>query len=147
VGESSRRSPLTELNRLIKNNRVAEYASPNLGLGMRPLAFGNGTSRWLWEHQPPTTLNPFGTVQGGYVAVLIDEMFSTAIASVLEVGEWAMTAEFKVNFLRALNPQPLQGEARVLRRTRFVAFLDAQITDQNGSIAVTATSTWAISRQ
>lgn len=58
-----------------------------------------------------------------------------------------MTAEFKVNFLHALNPQPLQGEARVLRCTRFVAFLDAQITDQNGSIAVTATSTWAISRQ
>jgi hypothetical protein len=50
-------------------------------------------------------LNLFGTVQGGYLAVLIDEMFSTVIASVLEVEEWAMTAEFKINFLRALNPQ------------------------------------------
>ncbi len=147
MGESSRRSPLTELNRLIKDNRGAEYSSPNLVLGMRPLAFGTGTSRWLWEHQPPTALNPFGTVQGGYVAVLIDEMFSSAIASVLEMGEWAMTAEFKVNFLRALDPKPLQGDARVLRRTRFLAFLEAQITDKNGTIAVTATSTWAISRQ
>jgi uncharacterized protein (TIGR00369 family) len=114
---------------------------------MRPLAFGTGTSRWLWEHQPPTVLNPFGTVQGGYIAVLIDEMFSSAIASVLEMGEWAMTAEFKVNFLRALDPKPLQGDARVLRRTRSLAFLEAQITDKNGTIAVTATSTWAISRQ
>jgi acyl-coenzyme A thioesterase PaaI-like protein len=49
-------------------------------------------------------------VQGGYLAVLIDEMFSTAIASVLEMEEWAVTAEFKINFLRALNPQPLNGE-------------------------------------
>ena len=104
MGESPRRSPLTELNRLIKDNRLAEYPSPNLVLGMRPVVFASGTSRWLWEQQPSNVLNPFGTVQGGYLAVLIDEMFSTAIASVLEVEEWAMTAEFKINFLRALNP-------------------------------------------
>jgi hypothetical protein len=74
LGESPRRSALTELNRLIKDNRVAEYSSPNLVLGMRPVGFATGTSRWLWEQQPPTVLNPFGTVQGGYLAVLIDEM-------------------------------------------------------------------------
>ena len=146
LGVPPSRSPLTELNRLIKDNRVAEYSSPNLVLGMRPISFATGISRWLWEQQPPTVLNPFGTVQGGYLAVLIDEMLSTAIASVLEVEEWAMTAEFKINFLRALNAQPLNGGARVLRRTRFLAFLEAQITDKNGVVAVTATSTWAISR-
>lgn len=144
LDESSRRGPLIELNRLIKDNRVAEYSSPNLALGMRPVIFGVGTSRWVWEQQPPVALNPFGTVQGGYIAVLIDEMFSTAIASVLEAEEWAMTVEFKLNFLRALNPKPLHGEARVLRRTRFIAFLEAQITDQSGAVAVTASSTWAI---
>jgi uncharacterized protein (TIGR00369 family) len=144
LGEPPRRSPLTELNRLIKDNRVAEYSSPNLVLGMRPVGFATGTSRWLWEQQAPTVLNPFGTIQGGYLTVMIDEMFSTAIASVLQVEEWAMTAEFKINFLRALNAQPLNGDARVVRRTRFLAFLEAQITDQNGALAVTATSTWAI---
>jgi uncharacterized protein (TIGR00369 family) len=147
LDESLRRSPLTELNRLIKDNRVSEYSSPNLALGMRPVAFGAGTAQWVWEQQPPSALNPFGTVQGGYVAILIDEMFSTAIASVLEVEEWAMTVEFKVNFLRALNPEPLHGDARVLRRTRFIAFLEAQITEQNGAVAVTASSTWAIARR
>ena len=147
LGESSHRGPLTELNRLIKDNRVAEYSSPNLALGMRPVAFGNGTSQWLWAQQPPTALNPFGTIHGGYIAVLIDEMFSTAIASVLDMEEWAMTAEFKVNFLRALNPKPLHGSARVLRRTRSLAFLEAQIKDQNDVVAVTATSTWAIARR
>jgi uncharacterized protein (TIGR00369 family) len=144
---SLRRSALTELNRLIKDNRVAEYLSPNLALGMRPVVFGAGTSQWLWEHQPPTALNPFGTIQGGYITVLIDEMFSTAIASLLEEGEWAMTAEIKINFLRALNPKPWRGGAEVLRRTRSIAFLEAHITDQNGTVAVTATSTWVIARQ
>jgi uncharacterized protein (TIGR00369 family) len=111
---------------------------------MRPLVFAVGTSQWFREHQQSTTLNPFGTVQGGYVTVLIDEMFSTAIASLLEEGEWAMTAEIKINFLRALNPKPWRGGGRVLRRARSIAFLDAQITDQNGTVAVTATSTWAM---
>ena len=147
VRDESLRSPLIELNRLIKDNRVSEYSSPNLALGMRPVVFGAGTAQWVWEQPPPNTLNPFGTVQGGYVAILIDEMFSTAIASVLEAAEWAMTVEFKVNFLRALNPKPLHGEARVLRRTRFIAFLEAQITDQSGAVAVTASSTWAIAQR
>ena len=146
MSESPRRSPLAELNRLIKENRVSDYSSPNLALGMRPLAFGSGTSQWIWEHQPEAALNPFGTVQGGYITVLVDEMLSTAIASVLTEGEWAMTAEFKVSFLRVLSPGTWNGEARVLRRTRALAFLEAQITDQAGTVAVTATSTWAIAQ-
>jgi uncharacterized protein (TIGR00369 family) len=147
MSELPQRSPLTEINRLIKENRVSDYVSPNLALGMRPLAFGTGTSQWLWDHQPPAALNPFGTIQGGYITVLIDEMFSTAIASVLEEGEWAMTAEFKVSFMRALSPGLWNGEARVQRRTRALAFLEAQITDQARIVAVTASSTWAIARR
>jgi uncharacterized protein (TIGR00369 family) len=147
VAESKVRGPLTETNRLIRERRVAEYSSPNLTLGMVPVEFGEGMSRWTWSEQPSKALNPFGTLQGGYLAVFVDELFSTAIASVLEDGEWAMTVEFKLNFLRALSPGRLQGSAKVLRRSRTLAFLEAQITDEDGAIAVTASSTWAVSRQ
>jgi uncharacterized protein (TIGR00369 family) len=92
-------------------------------------------------------LNPFGTLQGGYLAVFIDELLSTAIGSVLEDGEWAMTAEFKINFLRALAPTPLMGSARVMRRTRTLAFLEAHIETEDGEIAVTASSTWAVMKR
>lgn len=146
MSESFRRGPLIELNRLIKENRIAEYSSPNLALGMRPVGFGAGTSQWLWERQPPAALNPFGAVQGGYASIFIDETLSTAIASVLEEGEWAMTAEFKINFLRALTPKVWRGDARVIRRTRSLAFLEARITDDDGAVAATASSTWAIAR-
>jgi len=104
LAEASNRGPLTERNRLIKENRVADYTSPNLALGMVPVEFGVGISRWVWRAQPAVALNPFGTLQGGYLTVFIDELLATAIASVLEDGEWAMTAEFKINFLRALSP-------------------------------------------
>ncbi len=139
--------PLDALNRLIRENRVGEYSSPNLALGMAPVEFGAGTSRWVWREQPAAALNPFGTVQGGYLAVFVDELLSTAIASVLEEGEWAMTAEFKLNFLRALNPGRMEGSARVLRRTRTLAFLEAQVTAESGAVGVTASSVWAISKR
>lgn len=147
MAETQGRAPLAEINRLIRENRVGEYRSPNLALGMTPVAFGAGRSQWVWSAQPPAALNPFGTVQGGYLAVFIDELLSTAIASVLEDGEWAMTAEFKLNFLRALPPGRIEGDARVLRRSRALAFLEARAVGADGAIAVTASSTWAVSRR
>src|ERR1700685_599743 len=121
--------------------------SPNLEVAMSPVEFGAETSRWVWSHQPAAALNPFGTLQGGYLAVFIDELFSTAVASVLEVGELAMTAEFKVTFLSALVPGLLHGSAKVIRRSRSLAFLEAQVAGENGQAAVTASSTWAILRR
>ena len=147
MSDSSSRRPLVELNQLICENRVGEYSSPNLALGMSPVKFSAGTSRWVWSHQPAAALNPFGTLQGGYLAVFIDELFSTAVASVLEVGELAMTAEFKVTFLSALPPGRLHGSAKVIRRSRSLAFLEAEVTGENGQTAVTASSTWAVLRR
>ena len=103
----SKLAPVDSINQLIRENRIGDFSSPNLALGMRPLEFSLGASRWVWESQPPPVLNPFGTVQGGYLAIFIDEMFGTAIASVLEAGEWAVTAEVKLTYLRALRPGPL----------------------------------------
>jgi uncharacterized protein (TIGR00369 family) len=138
--------PVDSINQLIRENRVGDYSSPNLALGMRPVEFGPGVSRWRWESQPPSVLNPFAILQGGYLAIFIDEMLSTAIASVLEAGEWAVTAEVKLTYLRALRPGSLGGDARVLRRTRALAFMEASIANARGEVAVTASSTWAIAK-
>jgi len=138
--------PQIELNGMIRGNRVDDYPSTNRALGMRPLEFGPGTSRWLWEAPPNNTINTFGTVQGGYLTVFIDEILSTAIGSVLEEGEWAVTAELKLSYLRAVRPRRLEGSGRVIRRTRSIAFMDAEIRDASGELAVAASSTWAISR-
>ncbi len=113
LAEASSRGPLTERNRLIKENRVAAYTSPNLALGMVPVEFGAGTSRWVWRTQPAVALNPFGTLQGGYLTVFIDELLATA----------------------------------VLRRSRTLAFLGAQVESEGGQIAVTASSTWAVMKR
>jgi len=145
VTESSP-GPQDSINRLIRENRLGDFSSPNLALGMRPTNFGPGTSRWAWDSQPPSVLNPFGTIQGGFLALFVDEMFSTAIASILDSGEWAVTAEVKISYLRALRPEAITGEAEVIRRTRALAFMQASIISGRGEVAVTASSTWAISK-
>ncbi len=137
--------PLSELNRIIRENRVGDYRSPNLKLRMRPIAFGPGAARWSWADQPPAAINPFGTIQGGYIALFIDELFSTAVGSVLEEGEWAVTVEVKISYLRALKPGALEGVANLIRRTRTLAFLEARVLELGGQPAVTASSTWSIS--
>lgn len=142
----SKLGPVESINQLIRENRVSDFSSPNLALGMRPLEFGPGTSRWSWEVQAPAALNPFGTIQGGYLAIFVDEMLSTAIGSVLEAGEWAVTAELKLSYLRALRPGALRGEASVIRRTRTLAFIEASVTNDRGELAVTASSTWSIAK-
>ena len=138
--------PLSELNRIIRENRTGDYRSPSLALGMRPIAFGKGTARWSWSEQPSAAINPFGTLQGGYLALFVEELFSTAIGSVLEEGEWAVTVEVKLSYLRALKPGALEGAASVIRRTRTLAFLEGRILAPGGEPAVTASSTWSISR-
>lgn len=147
MSDSRGTGPLNELNRLIRENRVGDYSSPNLALGMAPVEFGPGTSRWLWRNQPPAALNPFGTLQGGYIALFIDELLSTAIGSVLAEDEWAVTVEFKISFLRALRPGQIEGAAKVVRRTRTLAFMEVQVQDEAGHIAASASATWAISRR
>ena len=139
-------TPLKDLNQLISENRVDDYPSPNRALGMKPVRFGRGTSEWEWSEQPAAACNPFGTIQGGYLAVFVDELFSTAIASMLEDGEWAVTAETKLSYLRAAHPGMLRGSARILRRTRSLAFAQAELKDAGDAIVVAASSTWSISR-
>jgi len=138
--------PLGEINRVVRENRIADYRSSGLALGMRPLDFGQGTARWSWNEQPAAAINPFGILNGGYLALFVDEICSTAIATVLEEGEWAVTVEVKLSYIRALKPGTIEGFANVIRRTRTVAFLEGRILAPAGEAAVIASSTWSIAR-
>ena len=146
MADTPKLAPLTELNRIIREGRVAEYQSPNLALGMQPVKFESGTSRWEWPQQAPSALNPFGTIHGGHIAIFVDELLSTAIGSILEADEFAVTAEMKISYLHVLRAGPLEGSARVLRRARQLAFLEAVVHAPGEEPAVIASSTWAITR-
>jgi uncharacterized protein (TIGR00369 family) len=138
---------LDELNRAIRANQVAEVTRV-LGRepGMCAVELARGTSRWRWAPQDERARNPFGLVWGGYLAVFVDALLSSAIGGVLEPGELATTADLRLEFLRPAKFAAMNGEGRVVQKGGRVAFVEATISAEQGEALVRATSTWTVLR-
>ena len=91
-------------------------------------------------------LNPAGTVQGGFLAAMLDDTLGPAVVATLADGEWAPTANLNVQFLKPAQPGELRGSARIVRRGRDVAFLAGELRDAEGDLVATATATAVIRR-
>ena len=89
-------------------------------------------------------LNPAGTVQGGFLAAMLDDTLGPAVVATLADGEWAPTANLNVQFLKPAQPGELRGSARIVRRGRDVAFLAGELRDAEGDLVATATATAVI---
>jgi uncharacterized protein (TIGR00369 family) len=91
-------------------------------------------------------LNPAGTVQGGFLAAMLDDTLGPALVATLGDGEWAPTTDLHVQFLRPASPGELRGHGRIVRRGRDVAFMAGELRDTDGELVATATATAAIRR-
>jgi uncharacterized protein (TIGR00369 family) len=91
-------------------------------------------------------LNPAGTVQGGFLAAMLDDTLGPALVATLGDGEWAPTADLHVQFMKAAMPGELRGSGRIVRRGRDVAFLAGELLDADGDLVATATATAVIRR-
>jgi uncharacterized protein (TIGR00369 family) len=91
-------------------------------------------------------LNPAGTVQGGFLAAMLDDTLGPALVATLGDGEWAPTTDLHVQFVKPAQPGELRGSGRIVRRGRDVAFLAGELRDSEGDLVATATATAAIRR-
>jgi uncharacterized protein (TIGR00369 family) len=91
-------------------------------------------------------LNPAGTVQGGFLAAMLDDTLGPALVATLGDGEWAPTTDLHVQFLRPVGPGELRGHGRIVRRGKDVAFLAGELRDGDGELVAAATATAAIRR-
>ena len=91
----------------------------------------------------PHAYNPIGVVHGGYAATLLDSACGVAVHSMLEAGQGYTTLELKVAYHRAITNDtgPVEAIGKVLTFGRRVAFAEAQLTDANGRLLASATST------
>jgi len=85
--------------------------------------------------------NPMGSVQGGFLAAMLDDAMGPALFTLLEVGPPAPTIEMKVNFLRPATAGTLIGEGRVVHLTRSIAFLEGTLSSEDDVLVATATAT------
>lgn len=91
----------------------------------------------------PQLFNPMGTVHGGYAATLLDSACGIAVHSMLKAGQRYTTLELKVSYLRAMTGETgmVRAEGTVTQLGRRAAFAEARLTDANGRLMATATST------
>jgi uncharacterized protein (TIGR00369 family) len=86
-------------------------------------------------------LNPFGVVQGGLLAAMLDDTLGPALVATLGPGELAPTTDLHVQFLRPAHPGRLIGRGRVVRKGKDIAFLAGDLVDDTETIVATATAT------
>jgi uncharacterized protein (TIGR00369 family) len=114
-----------------------------LGFGLAELEEG----RVVFEGTPGRHLyNPLGTVHGGYAATLLDSAVGCAVHSKLKPGQAFTTLELKVSYLKAMTEHtgPVRAEGTVINMGRRAAFAEGRLTDANGRLYATATSTLII---
>ena len=100
--------------------------------------------RVAFEADPgPQHYNPMGGVHGGYAATLLD--FACGYATISRLGPEASfsTLELKVAYHRAMTADTgtVRVEGTVVSMGRRVAFVEARVTDREGRLLASATST------
>lgn len=103
--------------------------------------------RAVFEGTPTERVyNPLGTVHGGYAATLLDSACACAVHASLEAGQNYTTAELKVCYHRAMTRDtgPVRAEGTVVSLGRRLGFAEARLTDRDGRLYASATSTLVI---
>lgn len=85
-------------------------------------------------------LNPAGFVQGGILTAMLDDTMGPALFLMTNGRLYTTTIGMNVSFLAPAKPGRLIGEGRVLQMGRTIAFLEASLSDSDGTIIARATS-------
>jgi uncharacterized protein (TIGR00369 family) len=85
--------------------------------------------------------NPVGNVLGAFLAAMLYDTVGPALLATLPPGKFISTLEFKTSFLRPVRPGRILGHGRVVHRNGDLAYLEAALTDTDGTAISTATAT------
>jgi uncharacterized protein (TIGR00369 family) len=111
-------------------------------LGFDLVEVGRGSA--VFEGTPgPHVLNPIGSVHGGFAAAMLDSACGTAVHTRLSPTQGYTTLELKTSYHRPMTPETglVRAEASLISFGRRAAFASAALTDADGRVLATATST------
>ncbi len=99
--------------------------------------WGPGWARKTWTPSPQV-VNGDGTLFGGYLAALADQILAFAAMSLVPADQVFRTANLSVNFIRVTPPRPLLIEGRVIARTRQLMTVRATFAREDGELIAEA---------
>lgn len=115
-------------------------------LGYRRTAWDVGATTIEWdataEYGFPTSDGH--VIQGGLVTALLDAAMGGACWTVLDDDQAFLTADLRVEFLRATREGTVSATGTVVRRTRRVVFCEARLSDAAGLLLATSRCTQVV---
>jgi uncharacterized protein (TIGR00369 family) len=91
-------------------------------------------------------LNPGGTVQGGFLAAMLDDTQGPALFGMTHGEAYAPTIDFNISFVKAARPGRFIGKGRVINLGRTIALTEAELFDEGGDLVARATFTNRVMR-
>jgi uncharacterized protein (TIGR00369 family) len=86
-------------------------------------------------------LNPAGTVQGGFLAAMLDDTMGPVLFAISDGAVYAPTIDLNVSFIREAKPGRFTGRGRVVNQGRTIAFLEGELFDADGELVARGTAT------
>lgn len=129
---------------------LAAGGRPPIGHTLDFAAVEVGDGRAVFEGVPGEhAYNPMGNVHGGYAATLLDSACGIATLTKLAPDQGFTTLELKVAYHRPMSADTgtVRAEGVVLSFGRRVAFVEAKLTDADGRLLASATSTLLVMQQ
>lgn len=121
------------LHQLSANNPFLKF------MGIELIDAGEGWVKMKLEFRPDF-LQPF-TVHGGAIYSLADSAAAHALSTLILPDQRPTTVEQRINFLKAVKDQNLYCEARIAHLGKTLAYAEATITTEDGSIVAKSTAT------
>jgi uncharacterized protein (TIGR00369 family) len=91
-------------------------------------------------HPDGRMLNPQGSVQGGFVAAMLDDTMGPALVSMSGGTIMPRSIDLNISFIRPVMPGRVVGRGRVVKAGRAVVFLEGELFDAEGNLLARATS-------
>jgi uncharacterized protein (TIGR00369 family) len=109
-------------------------------LGLTTEALGQGTAR-LSMPLPKHFTNSLGTAHGGVIMSLLDVALCTAARTLHPDSVGVVTIDMSASFIGGGSGARLLAEARVMKDTRTMSFVEAEAKNEDGSIVAKAIAT------
>ncbi len=92
--------------------------------------------------EQPAFANHWGNIQGGFGVALIDVLVS--MAAYARLRQWCPTVEIKSSFVAPAKLGECEGEARVIKAGKALAFMEARLRGADGQLAIHACTTVSV---
>lgn len=100
--------------------------------------WGEGWVRKRWQ-PAPEVMNGDGSMFGGYLAALADQMLAFAAMTVIEDPSAFRTTDLQIRFFKLGRAHPLMIEGRVISRSRSLISVEVEFRREDGDLIAKAT--------